>query len=95
MCERVINQADMFSVSFSLSLANVVRLTAQCHISVPFMATHNILYLKSGSRYERSKAHQTFLETLSGLNDESGQSSKILMTNLQRKSKLIILALLV
>ena len=44
------SQADMCSVSFSHSLANVVRLTAQCHISVPYMATHNILYLKSGSR---------------------------------------------
>jgi hypothetical protein len=36
------SQADMFSVSFSQSLANVVQLTAQCHISVPFKATHTI-----------------------------------------------------
>jgi hypothetical protein len=61
------SQADMCTVSFSKSLANVVRLTAQCHILVPFKATHNILYLNSGSRYERFKAHKTykiFVETL-------------------------------
>ena len=47
----------MISKSLSQRLVNIVLLTAQSHIPVPFNALDNILYGKYGSRKSKSKKY--------------------------------------